>query len=200
MLDLTDGMLDSHLVLSGDAGASNGRPDIFMSLNGALAAPQKSTDVSALTGWLTLRAVENQAKKLKALEEAEAKRRAEEAKRIAEEEARRRAVLEEKRRLEEARREAEAQARARAEDEAKLRSLTEEPSPIPVLAPAGLPTASKPQAAPNSPPAEAVSSIKSEAKAAPTGNAAPQKKPAPALPPPVTIKRAPAPSWNESIH
>jgi len=72
-LDLTDGTLDAHLVLSGshekDAAS---RPDIFMALNGPVTNPARSIDVSALTGWLTLRAVENQAKRLRELERARA--------------------------------------------------------------------------------------------------------------------------------
>jgi hypothetical protein len=191
-------MIDAHVVLSGSAAGASARPDIFMSLNGPLAEPQKSIDVSALTGWLTLRAAENQAKKLKALEEAEAKRRAEEAKRVAEEDARRRAVEEEKRRIEETRRR-EAEARARAEDEAKLRALSDAPPVVPVLAPAPLTNAapSKPE------PKNAVSSSDLQppkpAQETPTASA-PARPPAPALPPPVTIKRAPAPVWGRDIH
>lgn len=192
MLDLTDGMIDSQVVLSGGNDGSNARPDIFMSLNGPLAEPQKSIDVSALTGWLTLRAVENQAKKLKSLEEAEAKRRAEEAQR--------RAAEEEKRR-EEARRQAEIEARARAEDQAKLRALTDAP---PVLAPASASAAASgssraPAALPE--PKETVTKDESQPhpKAAPTASATSPRQPAPELPPPVTIRRAPAP-WGANIH
>ncbi|MEP7030911.1 MAG: hypothetical protein ABI830_08260, partial [Pseudolabrys sp.] len=43
---------------------------IFMALRGSVAVPVRSIDVSALTGWLTLRAVDNQAKQLQALEAA----------------------------------------------------------------------------------------------------------------------------------
>ncbi len=72
-LDLTDGLLDAHVVLSGshekDAAS---RPDIFMALNGPVTNPERSMDVSALTGWLTLRAVENQARQLRELERARA--------------------------------------------------------------------------------------------------------------------------------
>jgi len=67
-LDLTDGLIDARLVLSGSSQAAGARPDIFMTLKGSVAAPSRSIDVSALTGWLTLRAVENQAKRLRALE------------------------------------------------------------------------------------------------------------------------------------
>ena len=67
-LDLTDGTMDARLVLSGPQ--ADGRPDIFMALKGPVAAPSRNIDVSALTGWLTLRSVENQAKRLKALQQA----------------------------------------------------------------------------------------------------------------------------------
>jgi large subunit ribosomal protein L24 len=67
-LDLTDGTIDARLVLSGSSQAAGARPDIFMALRGPVAAPSRSIDVSALAGWLTLRAVENQAKQLRAIE------------------------------------------------------------------------------------------------------------------------------------
>jgi large subunit ribosomal protein L24 len=67
-LDLTDGSVDARLVLSGSNQAAGARPDIFMALKGSIAAPSRSIDVSALTGWLTLRAVENQANKLRDVE------------------------------------------------------------------------------------------------------------------------------------
>lgn len=70
-LDLTDGSIDVRLVLSGSSQAAGARPDIFMALKGPVAAPSSSIDVSALTGWLTLRAVENQAKRLRAIESAQ---------------------------------------------------------------------------------------------------------------------------------
>ena len=75
-LDLTNGLVDGHLVLSGADIAGGARPDIYMALNGPVSAPVRSVDVSALTGWLTLRAVDNEAKKLKAAEQAAAKARA----------------------------------------------------------------------------------------------------------------------------
>ncbi len=67
-VDLTDGSIDARLVLSGSSQAAGARPNIFMALKGSVAAPSRSIDVSALTGWLTLRAVENQAKRLRAIE------------------------------------------------------------------------------------------------------------------------------------
>jgi uncharacterized protein involved in outer membrane biogenesis len=70
-VDLTDSTLDARLVLSGSSEAAGGRPDIFMALRGPVASPARSIDVSALTGWLTLRAVEHQAKRLKEIEAAQ---------------------------------------------------------------------------------------------------------------------------------
>jgi uncharacterized protein involved in outer membrane biogenesis len=70
-LDLTDGSLDARLKLSGSGQAAGARPDIFMALKGPVAAPARSIDVSALTGWLTLRAIENQSKQIRDIENAQ---------------------------------------------------------------------------------------------------------------------------------
>jgi large subunit ribosomal protein L24 len=70
-LDLTDGSLDARLVLSGVNQAAGARPDIFMALKGPLTEPKRSVDVSALTGWLTLRAAENQARQIREMENAQ---------------------------------------------------------------------------------------------------------------------------------
>jgi large subunit ribosomal protein L24 len=67
-LDLTDGSIDARLVLSGSSQAAGARPDIFMVLKGSAAAPSRSIDVSALTGWLTLRAIDIRAKQLREIE------------------------------------------------------------------------------------------------------------------------------------
>lgn len=69
-LDLTDGNVDARIVLSGSSEAAGARPDIYMSLRGPFASPTRGIDLSALTGWLTLRAVENQSKKLQSIERA----------------------------------------------------------------------------------------------------------------------------------
>ena len=103
-IDLTEGSLDARMVLSGANEAAGGRPDIFMGLTGPLAAPNRNIDVSALTGWLTLRAVEHQAKRLR---EAEAQRQRE--------------IEAEKRR-----REIEAQRRRKIEAERQRRALEAE--------------------------------------------------------------------------
>jgi large subunit ribosomal protein L24 len=66
--DLTDGLVDARLVLSGQSEATGARPDIFIALKGAMPDVSYNVDVSALTGWLTLRAVENQTKRLRAIE------------------------------------------------------------------------------------------------------------------------------------
>ncbi len=66
--DLTDGSVDAGLTLQGPSQGDGARPSIFVALNGPLAAPARSVDVSALSGWLTLRALDNQTKRLKALE------------------------------------------------------------------------------------------------------------------------------------
>ncbi len=67
-LDLTDGSVDARLELTGLNEAAGARPNIVVALKGSLGAPTRSVDVSALTGWLTLRAVENQTKTLRAIE------------------------------------------------------------------------------------------------------------------------------------
>jgi large subunit ribosomal protein L24 len=66
--DLTDGLVDARLVLSGQSEAAGARPDIFVALKGPPPDVSYHIDVSALTGWLTLRAIENQTKRLRAIE------------------------------------------------------------------------------------------------------------------------------------
>ena len=72
-VDFSDGTLDARIVLSGHDRVSGSRPDIFMAVRGPLPDATRTIDVSALTGWLTLRAVEHQAQRLKALEAAQPK-------------------------------------------------------------------------------------------------------------------------------
>ena len=67
-LDLTDGSIGARLALSGSTEFAGARPSIFVALKGPLTAPTRTIDVTALTGWLTLRAVENQTKRLRAIE------------------------------------------------------------------------------------------------------------------------------------
>jgi large subunit ribosomal protein L24 len=70
-IDLQRQTLDARILLTGAAGgvaASAGRPEISLQLKGPLNTPARSLDVAAFTGWLALRAVEQQAKKLEAIE------------------------------------------------------------------------------------------------------------------------------------
>ncbi len=75
-LDLTDGTMDARLTLTGHGTAAGARPEIFVSLKGPSNAPTRSVDVSALTGWLTLRAVDDQTKRLRTMENASPQQRA----------------------------------------------------------------------------------------------------------------------------
>lgn len=69
MFDLTERMLDSRIMLTdATATTSAGRPEISLQLKGPIASPARNVDVAALTGWLALRAVEQQSKKLEAIE------------------------------------------------------------------------------------------------------------------------------------
>jgi large subunit ribosomal protein L24 len=182
-LDLTDGKLDSRFILSGAANASGLRPDIYMALSGPIAEPQRSVDVAALTGWLTLRAVELQTQKVKALEEAAAKSRADEeaaAKRGADE-ARRRAEEEAKRRADAAaKRRAAEELRRQADDEARLRALLGTPA----LDPAPAAQARPAEAAVTTQPSRS-------GPLRPAPGLLPLIESAPVLPPPVTISRPP---------
>jgi large subunit ribosomal protein L24 len=66
-LDLNNGRVDSRMTLSAPppAGALIGvPPELGVALRGPLAAPERTIDVSALTGWLTLRAAELQTRRL----------------------------------------------------------------------------------------------------------------------------------------
>ncbi|HET7679877.1 MAG TPA: AsmA family protein [Xanthobacteraceae bacterium] len=72
-LDLMEQNLSARLALEANKDASADRPVVSILLSGPLANPKRTVDVSALTAWLTLRAVEHQSKQLEAME---AKRRA----------------------------------------------------------------------------------------------------------------------------
>ena len=67
-VDLTDGTMDVRLVLSGPAGGAGARPDVFLALRGPISAPARRIDVSALSGWLTMRAIERHSKKIEQIE------------------------------------------------------------------------------------------------------------------------------------
>lgn len=72
-LDLNDGTVEARIALTG-AVDSGVRPNLFVALRGPLASPERSIDLSALTGWLTMKAIERRAREL---EELEAKRKRE---------------------------------------------------------------------------------------------------------------------------
>ncbi len=72
-LDLAAGKLDAKLTLMGPegaGGATHGRPEIGIMLKGPIGGPTRTLDVAVLSSWLALRAVEQQAKRLDALEAA----------------------------------------------------------------------------------------------------------------------------------
>ena len=69
--DLADTSVDARLTLAGPViseGTSSIRPEILVTLKGPYAAPKRTIDVSALSGWLMLRSVERQAKQISAIE------------------------------------------------------------------------------------------------------------------------------------
>lgn len=71
--DLLDGRLDVRVTLTGTQAPQLDDvepPVIYVALRGPFAAPARSVDASALTAWLTLRSIEQQSKRLKALEKA----------------------------------------------------------------------------------------------------------------------------------
>ncbi len=70
-MDFTDRTIDARLTLAGPPAtdsATAGRPRIGLALKGAFDAPRRSLDVAEFASWLALRAVEQQARRLDALE------------------------------------------------------------------------------------------------------------------------------------
>jgi large subunit ribosomal protein L24 len=69
-VDLTEKSLNARLTLSGHRGtaASLEVPVVFVSLKGPITEPKRTADLSALTAWLTLRSIEQQSKRLEAIE------------------------------------------------------------------------------------------------------------------------------------
>ena len=70
-LDLNTGAVDARMTLTAPPPAHaliRMRPELAVTLKGPLAAPVRSLDVSALTGWLTLRAAELQSRRLELIE------------------------------------------------------------------------------------------------------------------------------------
>lgn len=77
-IDLVEETLDARFTLmgsqTGTREAPSQRPEISVAVKGPIASPRRSLDVSPLIGWLTLQAVDREAKKLE-IEEREARRR-----------------------------------------------------------------------------------------------------------------------------
>jgi large subunit ribosomal protein L24 len=72
-IDLTQSAIDARLILSGPSStdASIGsRPDISVRLKGPIDAAKRTLDVNALANWLALRAVDQKARRVDALEQA----------------------------------------------------------------------------------------------------------------------------------
>jgi uncharacterized protein involved in outer membrane biogenesis len=70
-LDLNTALLDTRMTLSGEPPAHaliRVRPELSVALKGPLAAPARTLDISALMGWLTLRAAELQTRRLESIE------------------------------------------------------------------------------------------------------------------------------------
>ncbi|MFD1333940.1 hypothetical protein ACFQ4O_18190, partial [Methylopila musalis] len=111
-VDLSKLTLDADLLL-GDR--STETPPLGVAFDGPLNTPVRRLDASALTGWLSVRAVERETRRIEALE-AEMQERARVARERAAAEERRRA--EEKRRQDEERRRIEAEEREKAAREA----------------------------------------------------------------------------------
>jgi large subunit ribosomal protein L24 len=69
-VDLLEQTLNARLSLSGQKDTSAAeRPVVFVFLSGPVGSPKRTVDVSGLTTWLTLRAVEHQSKQLEEIEE-----------------------------------------------------------------------------------------------------------------------------------
>lgn len=67
--DLSDRSVDARIVLAGPTAiTSAGRPELAIALKGPAASPKRTLDVSALAGWLALRSVEQQSRRLEAIE------------------------------------------------------------------------------------------------------------------------------------
>jgi large subunit ribosomal protein L24 len=68
-VSLADAMLDALLTLRGVPTSSGAvRPAVLISLRGPVGAPRRAIDANALTGWLAMRAVEQQSKRLESME------------------------------------------------------------------------------------------------------------------------------------
>jgi large subunit ribosomal protein L24 len=67
--DFSNGRIDVRLAMSGPADGASLRPEVAVQLRGPVGNPERVLDVSSLTGWLALRSVERQTKKIEAIEQ-----------------------------------------------------------------------------------------------------------------------------------
>jgi large subunit ribosomal protein L24 len=71
LLDLENSSIDTQVVLSGpstSSGYTRAQPNLTVRVKGPISAPERNVDVSALVGWLTLRAAEQQTRRIESLE------------------------------------------------------------------------------------------------------------------------------------
>src|SRR5262249_46911410 len=70
-LDFGKGAVDARMTLAGRLAANPlaaAKPELSVTVKGPLAAPERTVDLSALLGWLTLRSTELQTRRLQSLE------------------------------------------------------------------------------------------------------------------------------------
>jgi large subunit ribosomal protein L24 len=67
--DFSEARIDLRLAMSGPAAGTSLQPEVAVQLRGPSGKPERVLDVSALTGWLALRSVDRQAKKIEAIEQ-----------------------------------------------------------------------------------------------------------------------------------
>ncbi|HWV40418.1 AsmA-like C-terminal region-containing protein [Pseudorhodoplanes sp.] len=70
--DFSNSRIDLRMAMTGPADGTTLQPEIAVQLRGPSSAPQRSLDVSALTGWLALHSVERQTKRIEAIEQGRA--------------------------------------------------------------------------------------------------------------------------------
>jgi uncharacterized protein involved in outer membrane biogenesis len=68
--NLADRQLDARLAFSAPApaGTSAGRPELYVAVRGPIGATQRAIDATTLSAWLTLRAVDREARRIDAIE------------------------------------------------------------------------------------------------------------------------------------
>lgn len=70
--DFSDARIDLRLAMAGHAAGEALQPQIAVQLRGPAGKPERMLDVSALTGWLALRSVDRQTRKIEAIEQGRA--------------------------------------------------------------------------------------------------------------------------------